>query len=189
MTPATLEAIQAFAQFAGGALVGFVISTLTTYYNARTRVMESVLTEAEHNDIAAHRRYRARSDKVLPFVVVVVMIAMLLAGVSWIKSGQDDAENRRNDCIRAAGVAETLRDRTRNYLKGATAELKDDRADLRWKRDIARTLIQLGAGTNDALVKSTNRAISAQERSIEREADYIEHLENNPVPKASTEDC
>lgn len=175
MRPETLEAIRAFAQFAGGAFVGFIVSTLTTYINARARVLESVLTTVEQEERTRARGTWWKGDRILPWVAVLVMVALLLSGVSWIKAGQEDAEERRRDCLRAAEVSRVLQERTRNYRDQAISEQE------LW-RNLRKQLREMGAGPRSPLVQSIDGYLEAQR-------DYLSHLRENPYPRESVKDC
>lgn len=175
MSPETLELIRALAQFAAGAIVGFVVSILTTYLNARTRVLETVLTEAERVERAKTRGTWWKADRVLPFVVVIVMVALLLSGISWIQSGQKDREERRRDCIRAVEVSRVLQDRTRNYRESAQSERE------LW-RNLRKQLRDMGAGPRSPLIQSIDGYLDDQRV-------YLEHLNQNPYPRDSVKDC
>lgn len=175
MSPETLEAIRALAQFAGGALIGFLVSMLTTYVNTRVRLMEAVLTEAEKQEPTPTRRAWWKTDRVLPYVVVIVMVALLLSGVSWIKSGAEEAENRRRDCIRSAETARVLQDRTRNYREAAQSERE------LW-HNLRKQLRAMGAGPRSPLVQSIDGYLDDQQV-------YLQHLRENPYPRESVKDC
>lgn len=175
MSPETLEAIRAFSQFAGGALLGFFVSILTTHINTRTRVMQAVLTEAEKQETVRRRPSWRTSDRMQTFVVILVMVALLLSGISWFTSGQKNAEERRQDCFRSAEVSRVLRDRTKNYREAARSE----RA--LWF-DLRKQLRAMGAGPNSPLIKSIDTYLDDQ-------ATYLEHLRDNPYPRESVKDC
>jgi hypothetical protein len=175
MSPETLEAIRAFSQFAGGARVGFVVSIVTTYLNTRARLMQAVLTEAEKEQRTLIREPRVKSDRAMPFVVVLVMAALLLAGVSWMKSGQQNSEERRQDCLRSAEVSRVLRDRTKNYRDAAVSERR------LWL-NMRRQLRTMGTGPHSPLIENIDTYLADQ-------ATYLEHLKDNPYPRESVKDC
>ena len=175
MSPATIDAVQAFAQFSGGALIGFFASILTTYVNARIQLMEAVLTEAEKQERKRPRSRWWSADRILPAVVIIVMVALLLAGLSWIKAGQEQADNQRRDCLRSVQVSQVLQARTNNYLESARSERQ------LWL-DLRRQLRRMGAGPRSSLVQSIDRHLIDQRT-------YLRHLRKNPYATESAKDC
>ena len=170
MSPELLDALRPFAEFAAGTLFGLFVSTLLRYIDARIELTEAVLTEAERDDKPRRRGVRAflSGDKMIPVVTVLVMIAMLLAGISWIRSGQANAEQDRLDCQRARETATILRERTRNYTEAARAEKE------LWTR--------LYGFLDDTIPPESPLLVSINRYRM-RQANYLEHLENNPYPK------
>lgn len=163
-----LEALRPFAEFAAGTIFGLLISTLLRYIDARIELTRSVLTEVEREE-KPRRTGFLQGDKMIPVVTVLVMVAMLLAGLSWIRSGQENADQDKRDCQRARMTAQVLRERTKNYTEAARAE---------------KRLWSNLYGFLDNSIPPDSPLLVSINRYRERQADYLEHLESNPYPKA-----
>jgi hypothetical protein len=164
-----IDGIQAIAFFGAGTVFGLLIATILAYLEARADLARAVTTTTDAEVTGKRKRFRLLSgDKLMPFVTLLVMVAMLLAGLTWIKAGMDNAVQDRRDCREAQDTSQVLRSRTRIYIEAATAEkrLWTDLHDF-----IAR-------------VDQASPLLKSIDRYRERQADYLEHLQNNPYPKA-----
>lgn len=178
------DLIQAVAFFGGGALVGFLMGL---FVNDRHRLVTTVLNEAEYDMPSRRRLLNAETARSL--FVIVLMIAMLLTGLAWLQAGRENAEQDKRDCLNAADTSKTLQERSRNYLHGAKATLRNSVADLQWKRQTRAYLLTIGAEPDSPLVKSTTEAIRKAEQGIAGQRDYIMHLRSNPYPSKAAKDC
>lgn len=167
MTTALLELAKVIAYGGLGCLLGYLGGVRAA---DRHRLTTEILDEAEV-DVPGKRRLLGR-DAVQTVVVVAVMLAMLLTGISWMQSDQDNAEQDQRDCRQAAETAKTLRERTANYLEKA-------RADLQWKLEIRNAMVQLGAEPDSPFLAATRE-------SIAKDREYVDHLKENPYPKGGT---
>ena len=164
------ELVRVVAYGGLGAFVGFLIGL---WAGDRHRVIEEVLHEAER-DVATKRKLIS-ADRLQTVIVIGFMVLMLLTGLVWLQSDQEDAEQDKRDCLRAAATTQALRERTDNYIESATSEQK------LW-RDLRGQLIAMGGRPDSPLIDSIDRHLTDQ-RS------YLDHLRDNPVPRGSAQDC
>lgn len=165
-----IDLAQTLGLFAGGVILGVL---LTTYVTARVRLMDSIATEVER--VEPTKRKWLTTDRASTVMILGMMLALLLAGVSMILNNQSLAEQARQDCLRAAETTRALADRSAVYREGAAA-------DLAWKRQVRAELLRMGAKPDSGLIRSTDEA-------IRKGADYLEHLHENPLPQESVKEC
>lgn len=168
MTATVLELAKVLAYGGAGILIGYLLGVRA---NDQHRLTTEVLNEAEA-DVPDKRRI-LKGDVLLRLCVFVAMVAMLLTGVAWMQKDQRDAQQDMRDCRRASDTAETLRERTQNYLEKG-------HADLVWKLQLRDAMVKLGAEPSSPFLRATSE-------SIAKDRDYIAHLRENPYPKAK--DC
>lgn len=165
---AELPRIVAYGGF--GFLLGFVACLLAA---DRHQITAEVLGEAAR-DMPSKRRRIMSTENLQSLIVIVLMLMMLVTGVLWLRSDQENAEQDQRECMRSAETARVLRDRTRNYLEAAKAE----RA--LWL-DVRRVFIKSGA--------SDSPLLSSIDDYLAESAKTIAHLRDNPYPKASPGSC
>lgn len=154
-----------------GTIGGFLAGV---WVNDRHRLVTTILDEAER-DVPTSRSRRLSGHTLQTFTVVIVMVAMLLTGLTWMQSERVNNMQDERDCQTLLDLSTILRDRTKVYREAAIPERRV------WL-DLRRNLLDLGAKQNDPIVLSINRYLTAQER-------YVEHLANNPYPTAARKDC
>jgi hypothetical protein len=154
-----------------GTIGGFIAGV---WVNDRHRLVTTILDEAER-DMPSGRSRRLSGNTLQTVTVVIVMVAMLLTGLTWMQTERVNNAQDRRDCETLSQLSEILRDRTKVYREAALPERRV------WL-DLRRNLLDLGAKQNDPIVLSINRYLTAQER-------YVEHLANNPYPTGVRKDC
>lgn len=164
------ELVRIVAYGGGGILLGFVVGL---WANDRHTLVTTVLGESER-DMPTRRPFLSPA-RVQTLVVILVMIALLLTGLSWLRVEQENQEQDERDCRTLASLATTLRERTAVYREAAQPE-----RDL-WT-DLRRTLIASGVRANSDLVRSIDVYLAQQ-------ASYIRHLKRNPYPRNVLEEC
>jgi len=145
--------------------------------NDRHRLTVTILDEAERDDMSSSTnlsRRILRADLLQTITVVVVMVAMLLTGLAWMRTGQDVHRQQEENCAALANVSTVLRNRTNVYLEQATANRRA------WG-ELLDNLVQRGLPDNDPLVASIRSYLEAQSK-------YLRDLANNPYSKPP-EDC
>lgn len=165
-----LELVRVVAYGGVGALGGFWAGLIVS---DRHRVLTEVMAVSAQDPPA--RRRRLRTDTLQVVTVVVVMVAMLLTGLTWLRSSQVEARQQRQSCEVLAEVSTTLRKRTLVYLEAA-------RDNQQVWHDLRADLVKLGAKPRAPIVTSIDRYLGSQDR-------YLRHLEANPYPTANGRDC
>lgn len=162
------ELARIIAYGGGGGVLGYAICS---WVNDQHRLTTSILGEAEY-DMPTRRRFLS-PNALQGLVAILVMMALLLTGLAWLRADQLKAEQDRRDCETLAEVAKTLQGRTANYREAAKAERQ------LW-RDLYRELKESGA--TGPVMGSVKNYLDAQEL-------YLEHLRSNPYPRDAEEDC
>lgn len=153
---------------AGGYLAGY---TACLWINDQHRLTTAILGASER-DMPASQRRLLTAATLQSAVVILVMVALLLTGITWLHTERDNAAQDRRDCLTMAQITSTLQGRTANYRQQALAEQR------LWK-NIRRLL---GDDPNGAASRSIDEYLRAQQR-------YLLHLANNPYPRGLPEDC
>lgn len=164
------ELVRIVAYGAGGFLLGCLFSV---WVADRHRVITEVLDEAER-DVPTKRK-RMSGDTLQSVIVIGLMVMMFLTAIVWLQSDQENAEQDKRECIRAAAVTQALRQRTANYLESATSEQE------LW-RNLRAQLVLMGGKPESPLIRSIDRHLRDQRV-------YLDHLRDNPVPRGSAKDC
>lgn len=155
----------------GGALFGY---SFCLWINDQHRLASAILNESE-KDMPTRRRFLSTTT-LQSGVVVLVMIALLLTGIVWIKNGRENAAQDKRDCELLAEVSQTLRGRTANYTEQAVAERR------LWE-DIRKILARLSeSGDESPAIRSIDVYLKAHDA-------YLKHLRDNPYPRDIPEDC
>lgn len=156
----------------GGALFGY---SFCLWINDQHRLASAILNESE-KDMPTRRRFLSAAT-LQSAVVILVMIALLLTGITWLSAERENAEQDQRDCVTLAQVSETLQGRTQNYREAAVAERR------LWE-DIRSILVGLNP---DAASESP--AVRSIDEYLDEQARYLRHLRNNPYPHDIPEDC
>jgi len=154
-----------------GMVFGFVVGFLV---NDGHRLSRTLLEGDDPMPTSQARRTRERRIQLLQTTtVVVVMIAMLLTGLSWMQTERTNTEQDRRECRRLSEVSLALQGRTSVYKEKAIPEQQ------LW-RELRREIITLTGSR-------TNPAVQAIEEYLKSQRLYVKHLADNPYP--DPEDC
>lgn len=164
------ELVRVVAYGGIGAFVGFLVGL---WAGDRHRVIEEVLHEVERDEVTKHKLISG--DRLQTVIVIGFMVLMLLTGLVWLQTDQENAEQDKRECLRTAETTEVLRERTDNYLESATSE------QTLW-RDLRSQLVGMGSPPNSPLIDSIDRHLKDQRT-------YLDHLRSNPVPRGTARDC
>lgn len=171
MSERVLEELVRIIAYGGfGVFLGYVVGLWT---NDRHTLITTVLHEAER-DMPTRRPFLSPA-RIQSIIAIFVMVALLLAGVSLLRSESEAARQNERDCRTIATISDTLRERTQVYREAARPE-----RDL-W-RDLRRTLLAQGIPARSDLVRSIDVYLTQQES-------YIRHLKRNPYPKNVLQEC
>lgn len=152
----------------GGALFGYA---LCLWINDQHALTSAILHESE-KDMPNDRSRFVSAATLQSGVVILVMVALLLTGITWLSAERANREQDRRDCLRMSQITETLQGRTANYREAAVAERK------LWL-DIRHLL-------SDQSPNAASRSIDAY---LAEQGRYLRHLKNNPYPRGVPEDC